>query len=221
MPGTSLSKFRVCSSCHYNKPIHDFYPRPGKHEGQHQIKCKACVDEEWRANREKRAPVINVNPTPTDEHGNILPYGESGKPVRYRKPRLSEEQMEAMVTKAVLTPFLQDIADAGGITLPTLRNYLEKDIEPYITFAADLRSAINTEHRERLWMNLLAASDLGDTRATIEALKAVDPETFREQKKQVDLTVRRTDDEVDLSQLTDEEFEQLQAIKAKVIGGGQ
>lgn len=209
-----MPEIRRCERCRHEKPIPEYYPSKPGSKNPYQEWCKECDTEAFRAHREGREPQYNI--ATHDMFGNPLPVNADGRPVyRHRQGqlKLTSQSAHTMIEKAKRTPFLQDVADAGGIRLDTLKKYLSRDDEPYFSFAARLRSAINTSHRERLWLNLLDQSDAGEVRATLEALKVVDPTNFRDNGTKIDITHRQGAPDIDYENLPAEALERMAELR--------
>lgn len=197
---------RCSGPCGLVKHVDEFYPRTDpetdKLIGFSKV-CRACDKARWSAARDG-----TEMPAVYDKYGNL----------RKDSPTI-QLFTEAVQLKAIeqieKDRSLQVCADHIGVHVTTLLKWLDDEREPYASWARRFRLVRAKQHKVPFEKALRQEAEAGNVRAIEFALTTGFPEEYGKKKQEVEMTLRKGADELDLSQLSDEELVELKRLLDK------
>lgn len=201
---------RCAGPCKLIKHVNDFYPRTDPESGEVigvSRVCKKCDEARWKTARDGGTDV----PQLYDNYGNLK---VPGKQV-FQLKVFTEQVQLAAIEQIKEDRSLQLCADTIGVTLQTLRSWLEDEREPFASWARRFRIARAKKHKGPIEEALIQEAKAGNVRAIEFALTTGFPDEYGKKKQEVDLTVRKGSDELDPNQYTADELRTLHALLNK------
>lgn len=200
---------RKCTVCKITKSIDEFHflrNDDGNGIKSWSMKCKSCDALMFKASRDGK----EITKTLHDEYGNLLVPGRPALALS----SFTEEVREKAIKQIKNDRSIAVCADVIGVHKSTLHKWLDDEREPYASWARRFRVARAKAHKSPFEAALRAEAIAGDVRALEFVLTSGFPEEYGK-KKEVDLVVRKGQEEIDTSNYTVEELQQLQALLTK------
>lgn len=199
-----------CTECGLVKHLDEFIPRTDPETDfivGYMATCKKCDYGRWLAKRDG----MDLSKVKYDKFGNeVGPRNVGSAHIKLFTEAVREEAIKQIQRDRSL----QLCADTIGVTLPTLLSWLDKEREPYASWARRFRIARAQSHKKPFLDAMEQEARAGNVRAIEFLLKTGWRDEF-DPSKEVDMTVRRGKDEIDTSKYSTEELQQLRTLLSR------
>jgi hypothetical protein len=171
----------------------------------------------------KRTDLIDPIFAPTPSESKSIQRAEGGSRVTKRWHTKIEGWMIDVAEKAILEGLpMARVAGLLGVSTRTLEKWRAEGQQPGCKDALKVELSVTIEEARakaaQAGIQLMKMHAMKDWKAQLELLRAQDPQTWSPQSRQ-HIEIEMKTPERDLSQLSDEELAQLEALEAKMLKG--